>query len=513
MTVNTNLRHSNVTKVLALVFAAVFCAGFLPTLLSLHRRWSNFDEAYSHGYLLLLLAGYLFWQYGPLHHTNAGPVQRVLRRLPVEPLCIAVIAATSLAWLLFLLAGITALQQLALPILLLCGAGAIGGTAVLRRAAVPCALIYLAIPVWDELLTTPLQALSTAVSGWTIRHLFGIPVSIDGFHIQIPAGTFEIQGGCSGLVFLLTALTLGIAYGQLFLHSVRGRLLCVMIAAMMGIVVNWIRIISLILIGHYTAMRSPLIGEGHLMFGFYIFGGISLVIIFIATRLAPVPSASHAPAATRSATTGRNAALAIAALALGPLTLLLLRGLEPAAMSLTAPATIGASLTRLQAPSRWQPDFPGAPVAASYRASHDSAIDVHLVCYPNPFGAGKLVSQRNHPLPTNWKTQRRTSMMLPNHASVLESHVVDDQGQALLVWSWYRVGDDIVATESAARLAQLRNAVRLRLDGSFVSMSTRCLFPDCALSAGPLERHASQIIDDTSRCGATRQSDDQANTQ
>jgi len=486
--------------------------GFLPTLLSLHRRWSNLDEAYSHGYLLLLLALYLFSQHSPQKRA-AHTASRYLSLA-----CIIVMAATSLGWLLFYLAGITAAQQLAMPLLVACSAGAVGGSAALRRAAVPCTLMYLAIPVWDELLTTPLQTLSTAVAGWTIRHLFGIAVSIEGFHIHIPAGVFEIQGGCAGLVFLLTALTLGVAYGQLYLHSTRARWTGVLIAAVLGVIVNWIRIISLILIGHYTAMRSPLIGEGHLMFGFYIFGSIALTVIFLASRFSTAaPATSPAIVAddhaatptpnvrTRNLRTHNNFStlLTLAALALGPLTLMLLRGIEPAPapLSLSAPATIGSNLTRSDAD--WNPDFPGASMAASYRYAADNSISVHLVYFPNPFGNGKLVSQSNHPLPASWKTQQRTLGTLENGDPVLQSRVVDDQARALLVWSWYQIGDDIVAAESAARLVQLRNATHLRLDGSFVSIATYCIFPDCALSENTLQRSAVAIRNDISTWAVT----------
>jgi len=499
---------------MALIFTAVFMVGFLPTLLSLHRRWSNLDQAYSHGYLLLLLAIYLFSQHSPQKSAaHTRPTHAAARYL--SPACVAVMAATSLAWLLFYLAGITAMQQLAMPLLAACSACAVGGIAALRRAAVPCALMFLAIPIWDELLTTPLQTLSTAVAGWTIRHLFGIAVSIEGFHIHIPAGVFEIQGGCAGLVFLLTALTLGIAYGQLYLHSTRARLAGVLIAAVLGVIVNWIRIISLILIGHYTAMRSSLIGEGHLMFGFYIFGGIALATIFLASRFSTgAPATSPAMAADDHAATPTpnfrtlnvrthnfSTLVALAALALGPLTLALLRSIEPEPAPLSAPTAIGANLTRTDA--AWNPDFPGASMAASYRYAADNSISVHLVYFPNPFGSGKLVSQGNHTLPARWKTQQRGLGALENGDPVLQSHVVDDQARALLVWSWYQIGDDIVATESAARLAQLRNAARLRLDGSFVSIATYCIFPDCALSENTLQRNAVAIRNDISAWAVT----------
>jgi len=308
----------------------------------------------------------------------------------------------------------------------------------------------------------------------------------------------------------------------LYLHSTRARWTGVLIAAVLGVIVNWIRIISLILIGHYTAMRSPLIGEGHLMFGFYIFGSIALTVIFLASRFstaAPATSPAivaddHAATPTPNVRTRNlrthnfrtnnfSTLLTLAALALGPLTLMLLRGIEPAPapLSLSAPATIGSNLTRSDAD--WNPDFPGASMAASYRYAADNSISVHLVYFPNPFGNGKLVSQSNHPLPASWKTQQRTLGTLENGDPVLQSRVVDDQARALLVWSWYQIGDDIVAAESAARLVQLRNATHLRLDGSFVSIATYCIFPDCALSENTLQRSAVAIRNDISTWAVT----------
>ena len=39
----------------------------------------------------------------------------------------------------------------------------------------------------------------------------GIPAYFDGLQFQIPAGSFEIAGGCSGLHFLIVALAIALS--------------------------------------------------------------------------------------------------------------------------------------------------------------------------------------------------------------------------------------------------------------------------------------------------------------
>jgi exosortase len=473
---------------LMLAFAALFVVLFNPTLIGLHQRWSRFDESYSHGYLLLLIAFYLFFELRPTATTT------VLSRLYLPALVVL-----SCVWLFFYYAGIAALQQIMLPLLVLGVCGALGGTATLRRALVPCMLIYLAIPIWDELLSRPLQILSTAVAGWTVAHVFDIPTAIKQFYISIPAGTFEIQSGCSGLVFFLSALTLGVVYGQLLLRSLRARLWCLLLAAVLGLVVNWLRIIALIVIGQRTAMHHPLINQGHLLFGWYLFSGTTLLAFILAFVFRK--KNGNAPLSGASITTPQTVAIycapslsriALTALALsaGPLLLLMLHVMDGLRPPLSAPLQIGDHLIA-------QPDvsvsFLDAPVIASYRYTPAPTIQVTLVYYPQAFAAGKLANRQNKTLPDGWRIRKQELMQSPN-LPTLAALASNESNQLQRVWSWYRFGNKNIAKVDDAKAAQLQQAFQLRFDGSYISITTPCAYANCKGADNLLAEHAPAIL-------------------
>jgi len=484
------------TIVALLLFAGAFLAGFYPTLLTLHSRWSALDEPYSHGYLVLATALFLFYDQPP---TVAGIDTPALYRITN----LLMLALASMLWLFFYLAGITVVQLMILPFLTWCIGGAVWGKAIQRRMLVPCLMMYLAIPLWDELLTTPLQRISTTTSSFVVKHLFGIAVSTDGFFIHIPAGTFEIEGGCSGLVFLLTAVTLGTVYGQFFLRSTFQRLATIAIAAALGIVSNWIRIISLILIGQYSEMKNPLIGEGHLMFGFYVFGAIFVVVLVITNLVLRRPAAGRQPVAAKQDTSrqdlpwpaadNRFLIAALLALSLGPLTAEALRHSDATAGTQAQPTINTDGVLTPKSPP-YKSGFIDASIDAFYRYATDPLIEVHVVYYRNPFGGGKLVSQNNLTVPRNWRVESTQPVTIEGLPTLLSSRLFDENGKPYLMLSGYGVDGQMRATESAARLALLRQAVRLQTAGSFVSITTSCLFEDCRLSDRALEQHARKIF-------------------
>lgn len=474
---------------LLFAFATLFVVFFYPTLIGLHQRWSRFDESYSHGYLLLLIAFYLFFELRPVATTTA------LSRLYLPAL-----AALSCVWSFFYYAGIAALQQVTLPLLVLGICGALGGAAILRRALVPCLLIYLAIPIWDELLSRPLQILSTTVAGWMVAHVFGIPTAIKQFYISIPAGTFEIQSGCSGLVFFLSALTLGAVYGQLLLHSLRARLCCLLLAVVLGLVVNWLRIIALIVIGQRTAMHHPLINQGHLLFGWYLFSGTTLLAFVLAfvfrqkTDHAAFGETSIATPYTvatyRSPSLSRIAFTALT-LSAGPLLLLLSHAIGELRPPLSAPLQIGDNLfAQTDAPV----SFPDAPVIASYRYTLAPTIQVVLVYYPQAFEASKLANRQNRTLPEGWRIRKQELMQPPNLPPTLVTLASDESNQLQRIWSWYRFGNKNIAKADDAKAAQLQQAFKFRFDGSYISIATTCSYADCKGADNLLAEHAPAIL-------------------
>ena len=457
---------------------AVFVASFSPTLLALHERWSSWTASYSHGYLLLATAVYLYFE-----SDRVAP-----RWLPdIRNVAPVFLALFSLSWLIFHLAGIGVLQQIALPAILLALLGSLVDADRFWRAILPVAMIYLAIPLWDDLLIPPLQLLSTEVSGWVVAHVFGIPASIHGFDISIPAGMIKIETGCSGLVFFLSALTLGIVYGQLFLGRWLGRIGAVLIAGILGILVNWIRIASLIIIGQTTNMESSLLTQGHLLYGWYLFSGTMLISVLAASRLLPPrPQQISMPRPSDPLTipAGRLAATLLA-LAIGPLLLLGVRiqsSDHPIAQP--PPEHFGALLIRTQTELT---GFIKPAVDVTYRYLPNPDLTVSVVFYGTFFGRGKLVDQVNRVWPDNAEIIEQTQRQERELPRILATRFKVGN-QVKLAWSWYSFSDTTADTLGQAKVAQLVQTLKGQFGGAYIHFETPCQLTDCAIEQEKLAR-------------------------
>ena len=126
-----------------------------------------------------------------------------------------------------------------------------------------------------------LQALTTTVVIWSLD-ILSIPFLVESSRIQIPSGIIEIAYGCSGLNYLMSGVVLGVACSELLFQS-KYKLVTVLIAFSLSILVNWIRVISIVLIAYYSKMQHPLIDD-HGPYGWYLFAAVLFIFFIIAFR-------------------------------------------------------------------------------------------------------------------------------------------------------------------------------------------------------------------------------------
>ena len=171
---------------------------YWPTSLEIVDLWGDTDRmTYTHGWIVLAVSLWLVWRDRDALASTA---------LSSSILGGLLVLAGSLAWLVSHFAGLITPSMLALPVLALSAILAVGGWALARRSAFPILYLYFALPVWD-FLNTVLQAMTAHVNHWLTR-LAGIPAVMDEYVINIPAGWFAVEGGCSGLHFFIVALAI-----------------------------------------------------------------------------------------------------------------------------------------------------------------------------------------------------------------------------------------------------------------------------------------------------------------
>lgn len=290
---------------------------------------------------LLALAAVLYWPttsalwHRPVFGANAILVgvlsvwllARARHRIalaPVsgEPWVLLLLVPCSIGSLILWKSGISALQLLLLPAVILLAVWTAFGSAVTRLISVPVCFLYFAVPAWD-LLAPPLQNLTLWAVKW-LAPAIGVPATVSGTSVLLPGNLwFEVSLACSGSGFLMEGLAVAVLLGELEHASVGRRVSLMGTMAIVALITNWIRVLALIQIGYSTGMRHVLVSEHHVIFGYVLFVTVLIIFVWIAVAVAPAtaPQVSHtsvSPSVARTAflpaVLGLAAAPALAAL-------------------------------------------------------------------------------------------------------------------------------------------------------------------------------------------------------
>jgi exosortase A len=452
-------------------------AGHYTTAASLQSVWSDV-AAYSHGYVVPLLAGWLLWRQRS-RIESASLVRDVAGW--------AALSATSGAWLVAQSAELQLVSQLLLPLLAVATIWAAFGWPRARLIAPAMAYLYFAIPVWG--LVNPLLRRVTALSAGWLASLAGFPVRVENTRISVPAGSFEVANGCSGTNFLVAALTVTV-FLVMSRRASRGRKAFIVLgAAAAAVVANWIRVAILVMVGQYTAMQHPLVSEEHYNLGWVLFGLIFVGYLLLASRwLEPAP-----PPATSvirdCRSTGGFAALA-GALLLGtvvPVTWYALAS-QPAALSAAGLVQLPqppAGWTGLQqVASGWRIDAPAADAFSSGAFVRSGAeVRMYRVAYLSESRHRELVSG-DSPVGGAARLLEEGSLKLPEARGreVRRATYETPDGSTWLVWYVYRIGHREVSGPGSAKLALAMNRLQLRREPSrLLAIGARCA-RDCRLA-------------------------------
>lgn len=243
------------------------------TLVKVGARWLHFDEAYSHGFLLLLVSLWLL-----VREWRRGAPVSGFYPIGLGPLILALLAYIAGGLLL-----IEAVQQLMVLPILFAGLAVIWGVRQTARFLIPIGVLIFAFPMWDYL-AWPLQLITVAVNE-VLLGLFSMPFHVDGVFVTLPGiGAFEVAHGCSGLRYLMVGLTMSTLYGQVYYQRWRNRLLLVSIGVLFSLLANWLRVFVIIHQGYVTRMQSPLI-EDHDFFGWIVFAATLIPLFWLANRI------------------------------------------------------------------------------------------------------------------------------------------------------------------------------------------------------------------------------------
>lgn len=467
-------------------------------------QWLGLRGFYGHGLLVVALAMALLWR------ALSGAPRRQGVSVPAAVLLLGATAAMGVAGLVAWAGDLLIGRVLALWATLYLGWWALLGRGAGGMLLAPFLLILLALPVWAPL-QPPLQAAATVAVETALRGL-GIPTFVDGNFITIPNGTFQVEGGCSGLGFVLVSLSLA-GYLAVDAGASLIRSLTALAAALaLAILANWLRILLIVLVGHHLGMGHPLVA-GHVAFGWVVYGLLFLPFAFALAAYLPRRRAA-APAdqgpgplteAPEPAAEAPQRALwsavvilaAIAAPAYG-------RYLEsqPAAPSdrpaLSAPVVDGYR-AEPNPPVDWRPRFPGADATlmVRYLPQTEEAGEVlwFAADYPRQGPDAEVVNRMNDLAGAGWRrTGQQPGAGAAAGTPLTREVSVDTDQRRRLVWSWYRIGDRHAGSAAAAKAWQIVERLRGRADARLTALATLCESPDC-------RRADARLRDFTERAG------------
>jgi exosortase/archaeosortase family protein len=364
----------------------------------------------------------------------------------------------------------------------------------------PVAFFYFALPIWDAL--NPVLQAATVHANRVLALFFGVPVIIDGTLIHIPAGSFEIAGGCSGLNYLVVGLAVAALLGELNGDSPRRRLYLVALSGGLALVSNWVRVFIIIYAGHVTDMTHYLVRVDHYKWGWVLYAFVLALFFYLARRM-PVSASPSQGEFANSAVGGQvrlaPVAAACVAVAIGPV----LTGWRQA--NIAGDVRVQEELPRLVADGRemqwlaspsiggWLPEFPGADAEQLVDYSYgDAHVAVYIATYVLQSQGRELVGHDSR------LQGRHSGRFVPGAGSVAstESEIAmregewrDSAGGHALYWWIYQVGERRFTSGLRAQLWYGVSSLWSAPHSSIVVLRSECL-PNCGHARMVLKRFA-----------------------
>ncbi|HED17034.1 MAG TPA: EpsI family protein [Gammaproteobacteria bacterium] len=471
------LTARNQTSQHAWLFLVICLSGLLlyyTTVAGLVAMWWEKGSAYSHGLLLAIIVAYFF-----IKQWNKDKSQMCLHpKIWMLP----VVLSLSLLWMLAVVSQTEALEQLLLLLVLM--------SIILALLEYPRATPYISVVVlmiftismWTHV--NVLLQTGTAIVSGEFLNLTGVTSVREGFFILIPAGTFIVDTSCSGLRYQLSGLTIALLYAYMERFSFRMTALYLLIAFVVVFFANVVRIYTVIMIGQFTNMRSPIIKD-HNWLGWIIFGIFIFIFLYFSNRFlkgrGQVENNDHnSPAETKNFVTQKNwmyIAVIMLFTASGPL---LAWYYAPPTQSLNAnyklelPGKMGSwKLTSMPEKNQvWKPDFETPDIVEAGRYTNADIkparnVEYYLMIYAYQTQGHEAININNRVFDKkDWvlSASRKQVIQMDSgqRIEVNEYEIKGQRGNSRLVWMWYYVDSKNIANKFKTKIAGMIGLFRNR---------------------------------------------------
>lgn len=448
--------------------SAVLIALFWPEITAAIQVWAT-SRTFGHGFLIVPIAAFLFYR---IRHRLAA-----LRPRPA-PWALVPIAGLTLLWVAGDLVNAMLVKQLAFVGLWQSLFLLVLGWRITAAALFPLAYLFLAVPFGQSVV--PLLQDVTAQIVVQLLRWSGMPVFLDGYHIQIPSGSFLVAEACSGVRYLMACIALGILAAALFFRSWPRRLVFVGLSVAVPIAANGLRAYGIVMLAHYSNYQLA-VGVDHVVYGFIFLVIVTLSLLGLGTLLSdrdgrslteanacaadgPTgPARAAAPGASPSVYAPALCAVAALAIILATQAWIAAAKAPPAAVTPTLVGPIASPPWQLvdEAAPGWSPRVNGmdAMLAQSYRDG-TAQVDVHIAYYAFQREGAEAVSDLNTIVDgrAEWKIlgSAEREVRLADATIPVKQLVIGKAGELYVVWYWFRIGGENTSSRLLGKLLEAK---------------------------------------------------------
>ncbi len=449
------------------------------TVVSLVSTWWH-EGTYSHGFLIFPISAYLVYE-------NRARIIRCLPRVRLSGLVL--LGLIALIWAAAEVTLVQVGQQLAFVAFFPALVWTIFGGDVLKRVWFPLFFLLFSIPVWDHLITVPLQSL-TAWVAHQILLMIDVPAARDEHFISIPSGVFHIATSCAGTRYFIAGLTLSTLFAYMMYNRLYKQIAFIVSAVVVYAFVNFVRVVMVIVAGHLTEMQHPWVHD-HTMLGWGLFIVFSIPLFWFGMRfMDAVDSKAEADESALCVTKASGVKAwsvlpgVILALFLGPA--LVLNAEEGSESAHVDPPVAQASWNGpLSYEGAWDPTYVGASHEEVFTYEKGmQRVYFYYALYAKQAQGKELADRYNTVYDRETWTpelggETRTLKLNVWPYRVNETVIRSKHGLApKVVWQWYVVAGRVTANRQQAKLFELFKlinmtgntslAVALAVDGSDV---------------------------------------------
>ncbi len=448
---------------------ACFSVFYSDAILSLWSEWVSEGSAYSHGPLIFVVSLYLVW------------VKRyeILKITPTSSVLLAsgLILASAPIWVVASVLSIETLKHVYIVIMIALLVWGVAGLRVAWAVIFPISYLFFSVPIWAAL--EPVLQNITAWSSGVVLSLIGVPVLVEGLFLSIPAGVFEVEGGCSGVNYLISGLALSVFYTFISYRSYWKRVVFISAAVILTIVGNIVRVVIIIIAGHMTDMQHSFITD-HSAMGWWVFLLIMIPLYVIGFKYQdPEPSVWSAG----HQSPGFPVSFPHGALLISVLPLVLVLAVAPLMANKVKELmghdyvaqegmTLNFDSTKwglVSSPGLldWQPGFAEGDMSLfqSFKGADSSKLFSYFSYYARQDGSKELTAGDNDLADgVVWFSKIGSSERVIDRAGsvgqVREAYLVDKTGRKeLLVWYWYSVAGYTTVDRKKAKLLEFYKLV------------------------------------------------------